>query len=319
MKSVLVVTFPKFNRSEPFIKSRRNNSFSDLLVQANKIGMSMCLSRFEDINPKTKVVVRAWVYDKAWKKIFNQRFDLVLYRGKNATFHYVDAILNKYNLPVINHPKIETLCDDKLYTSLVFPEIMPTTFLINNHYESLNALYFIKTNKVVLKPRFGSDGKGVLIMDKSRLRNGIPRDTLIQEFVDSSHGYRKLGVKGYHDIRVIIINGKINHCYVRVPPPGSLLSNASRGGKKYYFPNEKLPASIQKIVRYIDQKLKDFPVRTYSADFMFDENKKPWLIEMNSKPGTLYYDGAEGIREKFHGDICRSLKRALDMGYTNLI
>ncbi|HLD15891.1 MAG TPA: hypothetical protein VJB94_04915 [Candidatus Nanoarchaeia archaeon] len=311
MDSIFVVMEPKFNRDIPFKNKRRNVSFKSLLEAGADSGLNVFLSRFNLFRFKNKRVSQAWVVDNGWKKIKNKKVDLVFYRGKNAMSAAVGSRLKKSEITMINHPELENICDDKLFTQTLFPDLMPKTFLINNHYDMQKVLYFIKTRKVVLKPRFGSYGRDVIIIDKSKLRNGIVKDTIIQEFIDSSLGFRKLGIKGCHDIRVVMVDGKIDHCYARIPAPGSYLANMSQGASKFYIDPEDLPSSVVKNLKLVESKVSYYSPRIYSADFMMNQDKEAKLVELNSKPGTMFYENSTRIRERFHKNIFKAIKKAL--------
>ena len=302
---------PKFNTISPFKNRRRNASFKSLVNAGLDSGLNVFLSRFDQLDLKRKIVSNAWTLNGDWRRIRNKKIKLVFYRGKNILSKKIGTKLNDSNITMINHPELENICDDKLLTPFLFPEIMQKSYLINNHYELLKVLKLITTNKIVLKPRFGSFGKDVIVIEKSKLRNGIVKDTIIQEFIDSTKGARSLGIKGAHDIRVISINGKIDHCYVRTPPNGSLVANMANGGSKFYVDSEDLPSSIQKNLSIIDRKLSDYTPRIYSADFIINEDKEAKLIELNSKPGTMFYENSVEIREKFHKNILKAIKKAL--------
>lgn len=313
MDSVLITGTrgPKFSAALPFKNKRRNTSFKSLVNAGLDLGLNVFLSRFNQLDLKRKIVNNAWTLSENWKKIKNKKINLVFYRGKNILSKKIGTKLNNSNITMINHPELENICDDKQFTQNLYPDLMPKTFLINNHYDMQKILEFIKTKKVVLKPRFGSYGKDVIIIDKSKLKNGITKDTIIQEFIDSSNGFKSLKIKSYHDIRVVIINGKIDHCYARIPALGSYLANMSRGASKFYIDSEDLPSSITKNLKIIESKLSYYSPRIYSADFMMNENKEAKLIELNSKPGTMFYDTSTRIRNRFHKNIFKAIKKAL--------
>ncbi|MDP1729260.1 MAG: hypothetical protein Q8L27_03600, partial [archaeon] len=170
---------------------------------------------------------------------------------------------------------------------------------------------FLRTSRIVLKPRFGSFGKNVIIINKAQLKNGITKDTIIQEFIDSTQGYKRLGIKSYHDLRLVTINGKIDHCYVRIPAPGSFLANMAQGASKFYVDPDDLPNTVLKAFSKVEERLSSYTPRIYSADFMINENKEAKLVELNSKPGTLYYETSRKIRERFHKNIFKAIKKAL--------
>jgi len=77
-----------------------------------------------------------------------------------------------------------------------------------------------------------------------------------------------------------------------------LVSNLSRGGKDIVVDLKKVPDEVKKIVKKVDSKLKRYRPRIYTVDFIFDKNNKPWLMELNSKPGFFGY-------EKYRKDMRR--------------
>ena len=64
-------------------------------------------------------------------------------------------------------------------------------------------------------------------------------------------------------------------------------------------------------VRKIDSHFQHYGPRVYSADFAMDENNKPWLIELNSKPGMLFYDDAPHLRIKYYNKLYRTFEKLL--------
>ena len=313
MNTVFVQTRVSFDHRKPFLNYRRNESFSSLIERGKKNDLNVILSRINFYNKNKKTIRMGWTIENGkWKKVKDQKFDIAFYRGKNKEALKFAKYIKKLNYPLLNHYRLENICNDKILTNIIFSNLTPKTFLINNHYELHKSLKLIKTDKVVLKPRYGAYGKGVIIINKKDLKNGIRKDTVLQEFIDSSNGIKELNFNGYHDLRCMIIDGNIDHCYVRLPRRNSLLANARLGAKKFYIDNEDLPNYILQKIRFIDSKLKLFGTRIYSADFLVDENKKPWLIELNSKPGTFYYDNALRIRDRYHFNLGKSLKNYID-------
>jgi len=311
MSNIFVNSFASLKdvKKEPFSNKLRNKVFSIMFKQSEKYNTNMFLSRLEYYNSRKKELKKAWVLkNDKWQKVFNQKVNLMYYHGKNENSY---EICKNINLKVVNDPKFELICDDKIKCYNFFPEITPKSFLINNHYELAKALKLIETEKVVLKPRFGSYGNGVIIINKKDLRNGITKNTILQEFIDSSNGLTGMGIKKVHDLRVVVINGKIDHCYARIPKNGSLISNVTRGASKIYFSPSEIHSKIRLLLKKIDSEAKQFNPRIYSADFMMDINKNFWLVEMNSKPGTLYYDDKPRIRKRYYSNVIKVLTKAI--------
>ena len=308
MDSVFIQSFIKFNRGAPFANEKRNEVFSLLLKTGIKHNCQAYLSRYEYYNKRSRKLRKAWTFEEGrWKQVKDKKVNLFYYHGKTRGIVEECRKMQKIiNLPTIYHLELEQVCDDKLLTYNIFPELSPKTFMVNDFYELQRIIHYVKSKKVVLKPRFGSNGRGIVILNKNKLRNGIKKDTIVQEFVDSSNGV--LDVKKTHDLRVIIIDGKINHAYIRVPKYKNILCNAYLGAKKIFIRNDEIPSSILKRIKKIDSHFKHYGPRIYSTDFAMDENNKPWLIELNSKPGMMYYDDAPKLRIKYYNKLYQAIK-----------
>ena len=80
------------------------------------------------------------------------------------------AIEFKYRMAeqvdILNHPIIDEFCWDKRIISDMFPECTPKTFLVNTLNGLKTVLPAIRSNKIVIKPRYGTLGKEVLCLGK---------------------------------------------------------------------------------------------------------------------------------------------------------
>ena len=311
MDSIFVHSFARFGKGTPFKDENRDKAFSVMLSRGIQKGYETYLSDYKSYNKRKKELKKAWIFeDGKWKKVKNKKVSLFYYHGKTRDIYDECKKIKKIiNLPTLNHLELEQVCDDKLLTFNIFPDLSPRTFVVNDFYELQRVVNYIRSDKIVLKPRFGSYGRGVVVLDKRRLTNGIKKDTIVQEFVDSSKGV--LNIKKVHDFRIIVIDGKINHAYLRIPKNGSLICNASLGADKIFIENEEIPYSILKRVKNIDKHLRHYGPRVYSADFAVDENRKPWLIELNSKPGMIFYDKAPELRTKYFDSLYKSFNKLL--------
>lgn len=191
---------------------------------------------------------------------------------------------------IINNPDFDQLCLDKSKTAELFPLLSPLTEDINSYGEFLEVLErwgIDDHERLVLKKNFGTEGRDIFI----KLRNEITKDTyfdwsnvIVQEFCDSSDGITDL-VEGMHDIRVILIEGKIIYAYVREPAVGKYKANLSQGGSYFYIdPNTDILKDLILIIKKLDKRLSNYKYRMYGADFF--KCKGDWkLIELNSRPG----------------------------------
>ncbi len=310
MNSVFIHGLAQFTTKAPFLNDRRNASFATFLEAGADNDLDVCLSHIDYYSRSQRAISRAWVYRDGWKLVKNKKVALCYYHGRTSRiYRELSMLKERLNIPIINHADLEMICDDKLLTYKLFPEFVPPLFPLTSAAHLQYALRLLQSEHVVVKPRFGSEGRGVFILKKRQLLDALPRTMLAQEFVDSSAGI--LGVRSVHDFRILMVNGVIDHAYIRVPRGDSLICNSHQGGKKIFVDLEDIPSEAVAITRRVDGALSHYGTRVYTADFMRDHNGRYWVIELNSKPGTAYYDGNERVRYAFYSRVARAVKETL--------
>ncbi len=279
----------------PMYDKGLNDALEYMSVRARERNMRVFVSHYNQYNRgKLK---NAWYFDGGWKKDKNVPLDVVLDK-----FYFNEETKKlKYrigrDIEILNKPEFEELCKDKLQIYELFPERVPRTFRITlrNHEKVLQK---INSGKVVIKPRFGSGGEGVKVVDKEKVfkelmetdKEEMNRGNLLaQEFKDTSGGIPFLDVDGVHDLRIIVVSGNISYSFVRTPKNG-YISNVSRGGKIMKVDIEELPDGISKLVNEVDKKLMYYEDRIYSVDLMYNKENRPWIVELNTKPGIKFVD-----------------------------
>jgi glutathione synthase/RimK-type ligase-like ATP-grasp enzyme len=266
------------------------------------------------------IVRKAWVYDGEWKKAANVKPDTIYCRFNKAIYSSNHKNIKEANLKhkmaeytgLFNDLNLEEFCWDKCMISELFPKFTPKTFLVNTVKGLKVILPEINTERVVLKPRYGTLGEGVIITTKDRLPEQIPKNTIVQEFIDGSKGIRGL-VEGYHDMRIIVINGKIDHCHARIPKEGMLTANMSLGGKKIFIPNSRIPLKAAAIVKRIDKMLERYYPRLFSVDFIFDEKQRPYMIECNAHPTMYRYAFGKYKRLSYFDHVLDAIKSSIKL------
>lgn len=232
---------------------------------------------------------------------------------------YADVIYNKGNLMVssndtaniVNDPKFDRLCKDKMRTALLFPDFSPASIQVTSEDELVRAAKIVHGEKIVIKPVYGQEGHGVKIQTEDEVENvehGLQEPHIVQEFLDTSSGIEGL-VKGVHDLRVLIMNGAIIQSYVRTPKKGRLISNVSKGGHLEEVDLADLPEDILKIANDVDKKLNKYYPRIYSIDFGYTA-KGPKIFELNSQPGLPYPQWKKYYR-KWHIVLLETLLSSL--------
>lgn len=230
-----------------------------------------------------------------------------------------DIIYNKGDLliasddsgNIINHPKFDRLCKDKMRTALLFPNYSPSSIEVTTKDELKRAARRVPGNKVVVKPVYGQEGKGVEIKTENRINEitDYNQPLIVQEFLDTKKGISGI-TKQIHDLRVLIMNGEIVQVYVRTPKKGKLISNVSKGGRLQEISVEDLPEKIKKIVKNIDKKLSNYKPRIYSIDFGYTDDG-PKIFELNSQPG-LPFPQWKKYYKKWHEKLLKTLLSSLE-------
>ncbi|MFP4038422.1 MAG: RimK family alpha-L-glutamate ligase [Candidatus Nanohaloarchaea archaeon] len=224
-----------------------------------------------------------------WKKVEDVGLDGVYDLFRHSKQKYRLKKKMQEEVQVFNDPEVAELCQDKLETYRNFSEHMPETLTASK--QSTQKI-LESASRAVLKPRYGSSGEGIEIVEKVPER--IDEDMLVQEFMESDN-LPEFGIEGPHDLRVLVVSGEPIGSYFRVPGEG-LLSNVALGGNKIYVETDSLGQRIFEIVEEVDEKLESYNPSVYTVDFMYSDGR-PWIVELNSQPG-VYYHG-EGREEEW--------------------
>lgn len=186
---------------------------------------------------------------------------------------------------VVNRTELTEICKDKFKTYELFSEFMAPTFLLTKE-NAVDVINKITTDKVVIKPVTGTEGRGIVIVEPQKFSYDMlepHKPYIAQEFVDCSEGMPGI-MKGRHDLRMYIYNGVAKIAEYREPKEGSYLANIAQGGHLTVIDVAKLPQWALDFVPRIDQKFTQFVPRIYTIDLMY-ANGRPYLVELNSQPG----------------------------------
>ena len=232
------------------------------------------------------------VINKDGKEFVANRFDTVVVvrgaaSGNSSTMDMVSSF-EKDGFFVINNREAIEICSDKFRTSLVLTEAnlpTPRTALITDPsmVEDVHKQVGGKF-PVVAKTIKGSKGKGVFILESpASLKSTIEafrkidedEELILQEYIPMSN-----------DMRIITLDGSILGVMKREKVKKDFRSNFSLGGN---VSEMKISKEIQKISL---DAAKAIGCYYCGVDVAISKNtKKPYIIEVNSSPGS------EGIEE----------------------
>lgn len=139
------------------------------------------------------------------------------------------SALQELGLSIVNPPSAIQRAANKFATSIALhqagiphPKTLVTTSL------SAASEFVYEHGRAVSKPLFGYKGRGLALLtpeDPRPLREVLAKSGVVylQEFLESAAPKPR-------DIRVFVVGGRVAGAIYRVAPPGSWISNLSRGG-----------------------------------------------------------------------------------------
>jgi glutathione synthase/RimK-type ligase-like ATP-grasp enzyme len=141
-----------------------------------------------------------------------------------------------------------------------------------------------KGSTLVVKPRTGRRGEGVYFGTKDELLSMEHRyPVILQEFVETLGGFMYPDRR--HDIRIVILNGKIAHAFARFTRDDTYRANISQGGDYLELPYKEIPLKLREIAEKIAKDIKSkYENPFYSIDFGIAK-EGIYIFEMNNRIG----------------------------------
>ena len=208
--------------------------------------------------------------------------------------------LEKHSICVVNSRQSINICTDKYRTSLRLADYgikQPKTVLVNDPEKAVLAFDKLDSKfPVIMKTLRGSKGVGVLFVESEKSLDSIVQliykqdedtDLLLQEYIPTDY-----------DVRVLVLGGKVLATMKRPVIEGDFRSNVSLGSK---------PEKIKLTELEIEASLlaaKAVNGLWTAVDFIPSKNREkdaPFIIEVNSSPGT------EGIEEASGQNISKEI------------
>ena len=231
--------------------------------------------------------------------------------------------LEKHSVCVINSRQTINICTDKYRTALRLSDYgirQPKTTLINDPEKSALAFDKLDTQMpVIMKTLRGSKGVGVLFIESEKALDSIVQliykqdedtDLLLQEYIKTDY-----------DVRVLVLGNKVLATMKRPVIEGDFRSNVSQGSK---------PEKLKLTELEIEESLKAAKAVNglwTAVDFIPSKNREkepPFVIEVNSSPGTEGMEEASGqniSKEiiQFFADKKNWVKVPSECGYKEIV
>jgi len=221
-------------------------------------------------------------------------FDAAVIRGIPAgsleqVIFRMDALYacEREGLPIINSPKAIEKTVDKYYTTALLEEgglNVPPTVCVQGDEERYVKAFYELGEDVIYKPLFGSCGSGLRrLASESEVRE-LARDlasegriAYLQKFIPC----------GGRDIRAFVLGGEV-------------IASMERRGRDW---RANLTLGGTAVPRELNPLERDLAIRSAAAvgaevagvDFLYDEDGRPYVIEVNGCPGWKGLAAATGV------------------------
>lgn len=235
--------------------------------------------------------------------------DLLWVRTSQALFHLDEMFQYAWfrTVPSMRFKHIET---DKFQVYKFLEDVQPKTTLLTTFY-FYPWLQEQFAEKLVVKPTSWTGWYGVEFYSKEELCSsevfakyaGTEWLHIVQEYKNFSDGYPGL-VDWNHDVRLVYAGTTPIMNYIRMPKAGSLKSNIATGWRQFSVPMERIPHELLELSKKIHAKLSISKYDLYSLDYAYcAEEKKRYLIEINSAPGIWFPEEDSVYRDDFYKKV----------------
>ncbi|HBI33943.1 MAG TPA: hypothetical protein DEA43_03995 [Candidatus Moranbacteria bacterium] len=292
MKNIVIVyAGDDWEKIVPISNEGTRLAIQDWMDRAQKVGVNLYRASIKWYDLEKNVFTKAWTFrEGAWQKIENDIcpdliYDKVLSKYDYSLLEYKLKIAEKTLL--FNSPLFRATFNNKLSQYVMFGEFMPFSQIANNKEELKKTITESPSQKIVIKPLYGSGGFGIFIGEKKKaLSEKYIYPVLVQEFIVSEKGIPGISQKDeVADLRMVYQGGKMAYALSRIAKSGSLFTNLHQGAAGKMIPKEMIPECLNDMAEKINKKILIFQNAQYSLDFIFDNDGRPYFVEMNTTPG----------------------------------
>ncbi|MEI7621564.1 MAG: YheC/YheD family protein [Candidatus Moraniibacteriota bacterium] len=292
MKNIIIMyAGDDWKKEIPITNEGTRLAIQDWMKRAENVKIGLYRASIKWYDLERNVFKKAWVFrDGVWQKIENEISADLIY----------DKVLSKYDYSLLdfklkiaqktllfNSPLFRATFNNKLSQYVMFGQFMPLSQIASNELELKLAIKKSPGEKIVIKPLYGCGGFGIFIGEKKEaLGKEFNYPVLLQEFILSEKGIPGISRQAEtSDLRLVYQGGELVYALSRIAAKGSLFTNLHQGATGKMITKDLIPTSLKKIVEKINHKIAVFPNMQYSLDFIFDNDGKPYFVEMNTTPG----------------------------------
>lgn len=291
---------------KPFYSESHNIGYAAIFERSSEMNVPVLLAHDGDyFHGKVRA---AWYYGHGkWHKGGEQTIYGIYDKFQSSTpwGRQILADAASRGIPIFNDPMLSLVVDDKLLSYVNFSDTMPYTAYFNKGNSDIQKVIYDFQDQCkaygygdiasfVCKPQTGHAAKNVFRFDQNNIMDifNIPNgEYVLQPFIESIEGIPDAGIKGRHDLRLILANGDFVTSFVRQPKKHhDFISNYFDAKEMIYFHREAdVPKGFLEVAQRMDQKFAHIRPRLLSYDLVRDQNTGRILcFEMNARPGVMF-------------------------------
>lgn len=285
----------------PFKRGAMNDGYASLLARARTRGLPLVVAT--DAAYDAGKVREGWIHDgQSWyvlrdvplAAVYDQ-FDSGAPAGRRLT-----SELAARGLRVCNDPRLSLVVDDKLLTWANFPWLLPYTHyfhagtddpqgVLRAFLEGCRRSGIGELTAFVAKPQTGWGAKNLHRFTSESvgaLGQIPPGEYVLQPFLESGEGIPELGVRGRHDFRIVLEQGRFVSAVIRQPAHHDWAANYFQAEDLIFVTREAdVPSDLLEAARVADLAFQAFYPRLVSYDLARLGSTRVICWEMNARPG----------------------------------
>ena len=219
-------------------------------------------------------------------------FDILVPRLSRTTAPYGEEVVAHFEwigTPVINRARPIAMARHKFHSLRILAQHglpIPPSLTVGSAAFLENAVAEMGDYPFILKPFYGTHGKGVMLLDTpTSLTSAVGalcdlhEDYVIQSFISEANGV---------DIRVLVVGGETVAAMKRSAPVGEFRANIHRGaaGEAVLLPDEYIDVAIKAAAA--------LGLEIAGVDLL-QTNGGPVVLEVNPSPGFEELESVTGI------------------------
>lgn len=151
-------------------------------------------------------------------------------RNKFVTYLRSKRLIKKHNMPDAETVK---MLNDKAATNVYFKDFIKREWIdLDNCTEDALLSFVEKHERVIIKPKGGSGGKGIFVISGAELKESAQKlkGCVAEQLIEQHPALSKLNSSSVNTLRVMTFKGKIISCVLKIGSGNAVVDNMCSAG-----------------------------------------------------------------------------------------